>query len=273
MPNSLGPAELLLHYGTDEQKYHYLPRLADGREIPCFALTGPTAGSDATSMPDYGIVCEGDWNGARVLGVQADFRQALHHAGAGGDVIGLAFRLYDPDGLLGDASDRGITLALMPRDTAGLDIGRRHFPLNCAFQNGPVRGKDVFVPLSQLIGGEDFIGQGWRMLVECLSVGRAITLPSTSSGASQAGGGGHRRLRAHPQAVRPVHRPLRGRGGSAGAHRRQHLCDAPRCRRRPRPRWTAARSRRCLRRSPSTTPPRWRAKWPRTPWTSTAARA
>ena len=185
VPNSLGPAELLLHYGTDEQKKHYLPRLADGREVPCFALTGPTAGSDATSLPDYGIVCEGEWNGARVLGVRLTFDKRYITLAPIATVIGLAFRLHDPNKLLGDESDRGITLALIPRDTEGLNIGRRHFPLNCAFQNGPLHGKDVFLPLSQLIGGEDYIGQGWRMLVECLSVGRAITLPSTSSGASK----------------------------------------------------------------------------------------
>ena len=185
VPNSLGPAELLLHYGTDAQKKHYLPRLADGRDVPCFALTGPTAGSDATSIPDFGIVTEGDWNGARVLGVKLTFDKRYITLAPVATVIGLAFRLYDPNKLLGDEADRGITLALIPRDTAGLEIGRRHFPLNCAFQNGPLHGREVFLPLSQLIGGEDYIGQGWRMLVECLSVGRAITLPSTSSGASK----------------------------------------------------------------------------------------
>ncbi len=187
VPNSLGPAELLLHYGTDEQKSHYLPRLAVGKEIPCFALTGPSAGSDATSIPDYGIVCEGEWNGAKVLGVRLNFDKRYITLAPVATVIGLAFRLHDPDGLLGDTSDRGITLALMPRDTPGLEVGRRHFPLNCTFQNGPVRGKDVFLPLSALIGGEDYIGHGWRMLVECLSVGRAITLPSTAAGGMKAG--------------------------------------------------------------------------------------
>jgi acyl-CoA dehydrogenase len=185
VPNSLGPGELLAHYGTDEQKSHYLPRLADGREIPCFGLTGPTAGSDATSIPDFGIVCEGDWNGARVVGVRMNFDKRYITLAPVATLIGLAFRLYDPDGLLGDQKDRGITLALVPRGTPGMDIGRRHFPLNCAFQNGPIHGKDVFLPLSQLIGGEDYIGHGWRMLVECLSIGRSITLPSTSSGASR----------------------------------------------------------------------------------------
>lgn len=187
VPNSLGPAELLLHYGTDEQKNHYLPRLADGREIPCFALTGPMVGSDATSLPDYGTVCEGEWNGAKVLGVRLNFDKRYITLAPIATVIGLAFRLYDPDGLLGDTSDRGITLALMPRETPGLEIGRRHVPLNSAFLNGPVRGHEVFLPLSSLIGGEDYIGHGWRMLVECLSVGRGITLPSTAAGGMKAG--------------------------------------------------------------------------------------
>ncbi len=185
VPNSLGPGELLAHYGTDEQKAHYLPRLADGREIPCFGLTGPTAGSDATSIPDYGIVCQGEWNGARVVGVRMNFDKRYITLAPVATIIGIAFRLYDPDGLLGDKKDVGITLALVPRGTPGMDIGRRHFPLNCPFQNGPIHGKDVFVPLSQLIGGEDYAGHGWRMLVECLSIGRSITLPSTSSGASK----------------------------------------------------------------------------------------
>jgi acyl-CoA dehydrogenase len=185
VPNSLGPGELLAHYGTDEQKSHYLPRLADGREIPCFGLTGPTAGSDATSIPDYGIVTMGDWNGARVLGVRLNFEKRYITLAPVATIIGIAFRMYDPDGMLGDKKDIGITLALVPRGTAGMDIGRRHFPLNCVFQNGPIHGKDVFVPLSQLIGGEEYAGEGWRMLVECLSIGRSITLPSTSSGAAK----------------------------------------------------------------------------------------
>ncbi len=137
----------LLHYGTTEQKNHYLPRLADGREIPCFGLTGPTAGSDATSIPDFGIVCEGDWNGARVVGVRMNFDKRYITLAPVATIIGMAFRLYDPDCLLSDKRDRGITLALVPRNTAGVDVGRRHFPLNCVFQNGPVHGKDVFLPL------------------------------------------------------------------------------------------------------------------------------
>ena len=182
VPNSLGPAELLLHYGTEEQKNHYLPRLARGEEIPCFALTNPNAGSDATSIPDYGIVCRGQHEGREVLGVRLTFDKRYITLAPVATVVGLAFRLHDPDHLLSPQSDRGITLALLPRNTPGLEIGRRHLPLNMPFQNGPLRGKDVFVPLSYLIGGEKYIGHGWRMLVECLSVGRAISLPSNATG-------------------------------------------------------------------------------------------
>ncbi|MBS0590486.1 MAG: acyl-CoA dehydrogenase [Proteobacteria bacterium] len=198
VPNSLGPGELLLHYGTQEQRDYYLPRLADGREIPCFALTGPTAGSDATSIPDYGIVCKGDWHGAQVLGVRLTFDKRYITLAPVATLIGLAFQMHDPDRLLGDEANLGITLALIPRDTKGLEIGRRHFPLNAALQNGPVRGKEVFIPLAQLIGGADMVGQGWRMLVECLSVGRAITLPSNAAGGARMGAiatGAYARLR------------------------------------------------------------------------------
>ncbi|MGV8943554.1 acyl-CoA dehydrogenase [Thermomonas sp.] len=187
VPNSLGPAELLMHYGTEEQKQQYLPRLADGRDVPCFALTGPFAGSDATSIPDYGIVCMGEWNGINVLGIRLTLNKRYITLAPVATLIGVAFRMYDPDGLLGDKRDIGISLALVPADTAGLDIGRRHFPLNSPFQNGPIHGKDVFVPLSQLIGGEDQAGKGWQMLMECLSIGRSITLPSTASGGSKMG--------------------------------------------------------------------------------------
>lgn len=186
VPNSLGPAELLLHYGTDEQKNYYLPRLANGEEIPCFALTGPTAGSDATSIPDEGIVCEREYEGKKELGVALTFDKRYITLAPVATVVGLAFRLYDPDHLLSDEEDRGISLALLPRDTKGLDVGRRHLPLNIPFQNGPVRGEDVFIPLRRLIGGESMIGEGWRMLVECLSVGRAISLPSSSTGGMKA---------------------------------------------------------------------------------------
>jgi acyl-CoA dehydrogenase len=187
VPNSLGPAELLLHYGTEEQKSHYLPRLAKGDEIPCFALTGPTAGSDATSIPDYGIVCEREYKGKLVKGISLTFDKRYITLAPVATLVGLAFRLYDPDHLLGETEDRGISIVLLPRDTKGLEIGMRHFPLNVPFQNGPLRGKDVFVPLDALIGGEERIGQGWRMLVEQLSVGRAISLPSSQTGGMKVG--------------------------------------------------------------------------------------
>lgn len=187
VPNSLGPGELLNHYGTQEQKDYYLPRLAVGQEVPCFGLTGPFAGSDATSIPDYGIVCKGEWNGAHVLGVRLTFDKRYITLAPVATLIGLAFRMYDPDGLIGDTQDIGITLALLPRETAGVEIGRRHFPLNSPFQNGPIHGEDVFIPLSQLIGGAEMAGKGWNMLNECLAVGRSITLPSTASGGAKAG--------------------------------------------------------------------------------------
>ena len=187
VPNSLGPGELLNHYGTQEQKDYYLPRLAVGEEVPCFGLTGPFAGSDATSIPDYGIVCKGEWNGANVLGLKLTFDKRYITLAPVATLIGLAFRMYDPDGLIGDTRDIGITLALLPRDTAGVEIGRRHFPLNSPFQNGPIHGKEVFIPLSQLIGGVDKAGLGWNMLNECLAIGRSITLPSTASGGAKAG--------------------------------------------------------------------------------------
>lgn len=187
VPNSLGPGELLMHYGTPEQKAYYLPRLAQGEDIPCFGLTGPFAGSDATSIPDYGVVTEGVWQGERVLGVELTFDKRYITLAPVATLIGLAFRMYDPDNKLGPKKDIGITLALLPRETPGVDVGRRHFPLNSPFQNGPVRGERVFLPLSQLIGGAPMAGHGWQMLNECLSIGRSITLPSTASGTSKLG--------------------------------------------------------------------------------------
>ena len=187
VPNSLGPGELLVHYGTEDQKSYYLPRLARGEEIPCFGLTGPTAGSDATSIPDFGVVCSGDYMGKSVTGIKLNFDKRYITLAPVATLIGLAFRLYDPDGLLGNQKDLGISIALVPRNTKGLKIGTRHLPLNVPFQNGPVRGKDVFVPLSALIGGRKMAGQGWRMLIEQLSVGRAISLPSCSTGGAKMG--------------------------------------------------------------------------------------
>lgn len=185
VPNSLGPGELLQHYGTEEQKDYYLPRLARGEEIPCFALTSPEAGSDAGAIPDTGVICRGTFNGEQVLGMKLNFNKRYITLAPVATVVGLAFKLYDPENLLGDEEDLGITCALIPADTEGLDIGNRHFPLNVPFQNGPVRGKDIFVPLDYIIGGAKMAGQGWRMLVECLSVGRCITLPSNSTGGTK----------------------------------------------------------------------------------------
>jgi acyl-CoA dehydrogenase len=187
VPNSLGPAELLLHYGTEDQRDHYLPRLARGEEIPCFALTGPRAGSDAASIPDTGIVCRGLYEGHEVVGIKLNFSKRYITLAPVATVVGLAFRLFDPERLLGgEGTDLGITCALIPRQTAGITIGRRHFPLNVPFQNGPIQGKDVFVPLDAIIGGAKMIGQGWRMLVEQLSVGRCISLPSSATGQGKA---------------------------------------------------------------------------------------
>lgn len=182
VPNSLGPGELLQHYGTDEQKDYYLPRLAVGKEIPCFALTSPEAGSDAGSIPDFGIVCKGEWEGKEVLGMRLTWNKRYITLAPIATVLGLAFKLRDPEHLLGDEEGLGITCALIPTHIKGVEIGRRHFPLNVPFQNGPTCGKDVFVPLDFIIGGPAMAGQGWRMLVECLSVGRGITLPSNSTG-------------------------------------------------------------------------------------------
>ncbi|GMR15401.1 MAG: acyl-CoA dehydrogenase [Gammaproteobacteria bacterium] len=185
VPNSLGPAELLVHYGTQEQKDYYLPRLASGEEIPCFGLTGPTAGSDATSIPDTGIICKGKYDGKNIVGIRLNFDKRYITLAPVATIIGLAFRLYDPDGLVGDRKDLGISLALVPREAPGMEIGKRHIPLYMPFSNGPIRGKDVFVPLDSLVGGIERAGEGWRMLIELLSVGRAITLPSSSTGGAK----------------------------------------------------------------------------------------
>ena len=185
VPNSLGPAELLLHYGTDEQRQHYLPRLARGDDIPCFALTGPLAGSDAGAMPDSGIICRGQWQGEEVLGLRLTWEKRYITLGPVATLLGLAFKAYDPDHLLGEQEDLGISLALVPTDTPGVEIGRRHLPLGAAFMNGPNSGKDVFIPLDCLIGGQDMLGKGWMMLMNCLSVGRSISLPAVGTGAAK----------------------------------------------------------------------------------------
>src|ERR1700761_5198092 len=182
VPNSLGPAELLMHYGTEEQKNHYLPRLARGIEIPCFALTSPYAGSDAAAIPDVGIVCKGTFEGRETLGFRVTWDKRYITLGPIATVLGLAFRALDPDHLLGSTDEPGITCALIPTSHPGVNIGRRHWPLNAVFQNGPNSGKDVFIPIDWVIGGRDQVGNGWRMLMECLAAGRAISLPSSNVG-------------------------------------------------------------------------------------------
>ncbi len=186
VPNSLGPAELLLHYGSKAQKDYYLPRLASGLEIPCFALTGPDAGSDAGSIPDTGIVCRGSFEGKETLGLRLNWEKRYITLGPVATVLGLAFKAFDPDGLLGGESELGITCALIPTDTPGISIGNRHFPMNAAFQNGPNSGRDVFIPMDYVIGGQDNIGKGWRMLVESLSAGRGISLPAVGAASGKA---------------------------------------------------------------------------------------
>ncbi|PNH95751.1 acyl-CoA dehydrogenase FadE [Vibrio diazotrophicus] len=186
VPNSLGPGELLQHYGTKEQQDYYLPRLAQGKEIPCFALTSPEAGSDAGSIPDFGVVCKGQWEGKEVLGMRLTWNKRYITLAPVATVLGLAFKLQDPEHLLGEKENIGITCALIPTNLKGVEIGNRHFPLNVPFQNGPTRGNDIFVPLDFIIGGPEMAGQGWRMLVECLSVGRGITLPSNSTGGTKS---------------------------------------------------------------------------------------
>ena len=186
VPNSLGPGELLQEYGTQAQQDYYLPRLANGEAIPCFALTSPEAGSDAGAIPDRGVVCRQHFEGQEVLGMKLNWDKRYITLAPIATVLGLAFKLEDPEHLLSQETELGITCALIPTDIEGVTIGRRHFPLNVPFQNGPTQGKDVFVPLDYIIGGRDMAGQGWRMLVECLSVGRAITLPSNSTGGVKA---------------------------------------------------------------------------------------
>ena len=185
VPNSLGPGELLLHYGTPDQKNYYLPRLAKGLEIPCFALTAPEAGSDAASMPDVGIVCKQMWEGRETLGVSVTWEKRYITLGPVATILGLAFKCFDPDKLLGDKTELGITCALIPTAHKGVNIGRRHFPLNGAFMNGPNSGKDVFIPMDWIIGGQPMLGEGWRMLMECLAAGRSISLPAQSIAAGK----------------------------------------------------------------------------------------
>jgi len=186
VPNSLGPGELILEYGTAQQKQHYLPRLARGDEIPCFALTGPEAGSDAAAIPDRGVVCQQpDASGEMQLGVRLNWNKRYITLAPVATLLGIAFKLHDPDGLIGDQPEPGISCALIPTDTPGVEIGARHFPLNGVFMNGPTRGRDVFIRMDQLIGGQAYAGKGWRMLMESLAAGRCISLPALSVGGAQ----------------------------------------------------------------------------------------
>ncbi|MCU4639525.1 acyl-CoA dehydrogenase [Acinetobacter courvalinii] len=186
VPNSLGPGELLLHYGTEEQKQRYLPGLANGTEVPCFGLTSPEAGSDAGAIPDTGVVCHGQYQGQQVLGLKMNFSKRWITLAPIATVIGLAFKLYDPEGLLGDKTkvEYGITCALIPADHEGIQIGPRHNP-GAPFMNGTVEGRDVFIPLDWIIGGQQNAGKGWRMLMECLGVGRGISLPALATAAGE----------------------------------------------------------------------------------------
>ncbi|HCS26786.1 MAG TPA: acyl-CoA dehydrogenase, partial [Spongiibacteraceae bacterium] len=185
VPNSLGPGELLMEYGTDQQKQHYLPRLCAGKEIPCFALTSPMAGSDAGAIPDKGIVCKGQWNGEEVLGLKVTWNKRYITLAPVATLIGLAIKVYDPDHLLGDEDNVGVTCVMVPRDTDGVNVGTRHLPMNTVFMNGPTWGNDVFIPLDQVIGGEAMLGRGWTMLLECLSIGRSISLPGLAAGSGK----------------------------------------------------------------------------------------
>ncbi|HEX2447515.1 MAG TPA: acyl-CoA dehydrogenase [Methyloceanibacter sp.] len=186
VPNSLGPGELIEKYGTEAQKHVFLPKLARGEEIPCFALTGPFSGSDAASMRDVGIVARGQHEGKETLGIRLTWDKRYITLAPKATLLGLAFRLFDPENHLGKGEDAGITLALIPTDHPGVEIGRRHLPAGAAFPNGPTRGHNVFVPLDWIIGGKERAGQGWRMLMSCLAAGRSISLPATSAAAAKA---------------------------------------------------------------------------------------
>lgn len=184
VPNSLGPGELLLQFGTEAQRDHWLPRLARGEDVPCFGLTSPEAGSDAASMTDSGVICRGEWQGEEVLGIRLNFSKRYITLAPVATVLGLAFKLSDPDGLIGEPKNYGITVALVPADLPGVTIGRRHLPSFQMFQNGPIQGRDVFIPLDHIIGGQEQAGHGWKMLMSALAAGRGISLPSLSAAAA-----------------------------------------------------------------------------------------
>ncbi len=240
VPNSLGPGELLHLFGTKAQQDYWLPRLAAGEEIPCFGLTSPEAGSDAASMLDSGIVCRGRWEGREVVGIKLNWHKRYITLGPVATVLGLAFKLYDPEHLIGDRDEIGITLALVPTNLPGVEIGRRHLPSLLAFQNGPNRGRDVFIPIDHVIGGVEQVGEGWKMLMSALAAGRGISLPSLSAAAGACRRSFHRRLCPHPRAIPRSDRPLRGDPGAARPHGRDRLparrrAPAHLCRDRPGP--------------------------------------
>lgn len=214
VPNSLGPAKLIIEYGTQQQKKHYLPRLASGKEIPAFALTSPNAGSDASSMTDYGIVCHEQFNGEQTLGIRLNWEKRYITLGPVCTLLGLAFKLYDPDKLLSNDTEPGITLALIPTDLPGITIGRRHYPLSQTFQNGPNSGRDVFIPIDWIIGGRDYAGKGWRMLMESLADGRSISLPALSTGAGKLAS---RTTGAYARIRKQFNRPIGSFGGVSEA--------------------------------------------------------
>ena len=186
VPNSLGPGELLMHYGTTEQQDYWLPRLADGRDIPCFALTSPEAGSDAGAIPDAAIVTKGEFNGEEVLGLRVSWDKRYITLAPIATVLGLAFKVFDPDQLLGDKLELGITCALLPKSHPGVELGNRHDPMGVRFYNGTTRGQDVFIPMDFIIGGQKNIGRGWQMLVSCLGAGRGISLPAMGVATAQS---------------------------------------------------------------------------------------
>ena len=219
VPNSLGPAKLIMEYGTQQQKDYYLPRLATGKEIPAFALTSPTAGSDAGSMTDYGVVCYEQFEGKNTLGIRLNWEKRYITLGPICTLLGLAFKLYDPQQLLADKTaenkiELGITLALIPTHLPGITIGRRHYPLNQTFQNGPNSGKDVFIPIDWIIGGVDYAGKGWRMLMESLADGRSISLPALSTGAGKLAS---RAAGAYAHIRKQFNRPIGDFGGISEA--------------------------------------------------------
>lgn len=206
VPNSLGPGELLQHYGTEEQKNHYLPRLARGQEIPCFALTSPEAGSDAGAIPDTGVVCMGEWQGQQVLGMRLTWNKRYITLAPIATVLGLAFKLSDPDRLLGGEEELGITCALIPTSTPGVEIGRRHFPLNVPFQNGPTRGNDIFVPIDYIIGGPKN-GRTGLAYAGGMFVGRTRYYPAVQlHWRGEIRRAGNRRLCSHSSSVQNFYR-------------------------------------------------------------------